>query len=193
MSALAHSRPERDRFWSTVLFWGKAVLGLAALAAIGAAYPSLPQCAYCQLVVPFQGSATGLTHLLACSNVRQAVVGLENAVEDQADAPGWRILHPQDPDRPAEVLVKLKKDRDRVLFYPRMSGGDSFVEVWEAGSARRLAAITGQASWNPVGEQHTMTLTCVEHGHTQDFDVTLRFVLMGRWAQLWMKDGNIVF
>lgn len=193
MAATVDRRPARDRFRSTILSWGKAALGLAALTAIGAAYPNLPQCAYCQLAAPFLGSATGLTDLLRCSNARQAVVGLDNAVEDQADVPGWRILRPQDPGRPAEVLVKLKKDRDRVLFFPRMSGADSSVEVWEAGSARRLAAVAGKAAWNPVGEQHAVLLTCVERGYAQDFDVTLRFVLTGRWAQLWMKDGDILF
>lgn len=167
--------------------------GLIGLMALVAAYPSFPQCVWCNMVVPFMDSGTGQTYLLDCSNVRQEVLSRENIVAEPADVPGWTVLRPVDPGRPAVLTVKLKKDREQVIFYPRMSGPEAFVEVWEEGQPTRLACVSGRAAWSPIGEQRLVRLLCAQNGWRNDYDVTLRLVCSGRWAQIWIKDGRIFF
>ena len=168
-------------------------ISLAVLAAVVGAYPNFLQCFWCNMVVPFMDSKIGLTHLLDCSNVRQEVLSRENIVEEPADVAGWTICRPADPSRAAVVIVKVKKDREHVIFYPRMSGLETFAEVWEAGQPTRLVRVSGIAVWSPIGEQHSVRLMCAEKGWHNDYDVTLRLVLFGRWAQIWIKDGRIFF
>lgn len=172
------------------IVFGAALLGLGALVA---AYPSFPQSVWCNLVAPFLDSGTGQTTLLRCSNVRQEILARENLEQTPAEVPGWTVLRPSQTDRPAELIVKIKKDRDQVLFYPRLSGPEAFVEVWEANTATRLTHIAGQTGWNPIGEQHRVCLYCAADGWLQDYDVTLKLVLSGRWTQVWMKDNQIFF
>ncbi|GFK92714.1 hypothetical protein NNJEOMEG_00541 [Fundidesulfovibrio magnetotacticus] len=194
MTAQGLNRLEQEgRARPSLLFVFRVLLCVAVISVLSAAYTSLPQCAYCQLAAPFKTGVTGLSYLLECSNLRQSVQNVDNLVEETSEVSGWTLLRPADPSRPGQIVLKVKKDRQDCIFYPRMSGAEAFVEVWEDGQPKRLAAATGAAAWSPIGRQHVVELYCAENGARQDIDVNLRIVLNGRWAQLWMKDGRILF
>lgn len=171
--------------------WGLVILTLMV---VMFAYPSFDQYTFCNIVAPFKQTNNGQSYLLSCSNVRQQIISMQNVIHEHDTDSGYDILKVQDSKNPGIVEVQVKKDRQQVLFYPRLSGKDTTVEILEGSTSRRLFFAEGIAGkWNPIGEQHTVSLYCAQEGFNQDYDVTLRLVLKGQWAQVWTKNGCIFF
>jgi len=177
--------------------YGQVIIGIlccALLLAVVLAYPSFQQCVFCNIIDPFIQSEVGNTYLMPCSNVRQRIISMENVVESSGGVEGYTILTLQDPEKPGTIQVSVTNDRRYILLYPRMSGKDSSIEVWVGSMSRPMASIRGKSDvWNSIGEQHFISLYCEEFGFKQDYDVLLRIVLEGRWAQVWIKDGMVFF
>lgn len=140
------------------------------------------------------------SHLFSCSNVRQAVMPelSQNVKRMPSDVPGWDMWVAEESSMPGVLAVKFVKDRPRMIFYPRMSGTDSGVGVFEGhkdGPMKRLASVTGaDKSWTEIGKQCAVNVSCVEHGHLdKEFDVIVYFVLTGPWSQLWTNNQSILF
>ncbi len=157
-------------------------------------YPHYFQTAYCTIVEPFTARETGLSRLFPCSNIRQSIIGKVNVVENQADVPGWTFYTPDNKDEPAYIQIQLTKDRSSVIFYPRASGHNSTVQVWEKDNFVLLNNFSGDdKSWSPIGSQKTVCLDCLTHGYGKEYTARLTIELKGPWAQLWSKDNNVLF
>lgn len=106
------------------------------------------------------------------------------------EAPGWRVLSPKDADKPATLTLEVASGR-RMIFYPRLSGSDASVQVFERtadGSRRAVFMMAGvDHDWTPISGQYPLSLP--EGGGKRILEVELR----GRFCQLWHKDGTILF
>jgi len=138
--------------------------------------------------------------LFHCSNVRQQIdyEASSNLTSADGDVAGWKVLKAADASSPAVLVVTLTKDRDSLVFFPRLKGRENAVEVYEvygSGVWHRIAlADSPSKEWSEIGRQCRIDLCCVEHGELEkEFDLKLHFVLKGPWAQLWMKDDAVVF
>ena len=176
---------------------GLAVLLLACFLGATRFYDDFANCVLCTLIAPFQARTTNKVHFLSCSNVLQTVSRDAATVRD-ASEPGtpWDFFTPADGHR-AELRVTLKKDRDTVLFYPRVSGSDGAVIVYAEDGVyrRRLFALHGtEGQWTAMGQQFTLDLRCAPYGFSaKDLDVSLVIVLTGKWSQLWHLGSAIFF
>lgn len=141
------------------------------------------------------------SHMFSCSNVRQAIhlEKSQNVKRLQTDVDGWEMWVAEDTTRPGLLCLTFVRDRQRMIFYPRLSGKDSSVGVYEGnprgGLMRRLGYVAGQDNvWTNIGQQCSINTSCVEYGEqAKEFDVTLYFVLTGPWSQVWVKNQNILF
>lgn len=133
--------------------------------------------------------------LLRCSNIAQTV-DAPGVTNRPADVAGWDMFTVTD-DAPAVLTVVLRKQTDRVVFYPRLAGPQARVTVEEplGRFARLLFSLSGQGgTWTPVGAQYPLCLGCVENGWSQEaFPVTLRITLTGRGTQLWHQGETVFF
>lgn len=106
------------------------------------------------------------------------------------EAKGWRVLTPKDPAAPGVLTVELTPGRETV-FYPRLSGSDASVRVFEVrpdGSSPPVFLMAGVPDeWTPISAQYPLTLPDGTGSRT------LRIELRGRFCQLWHKGGNIFF
>lgn len=174
----------------------RLVFSLAAAAVVLAVlggYGDFRQSAYCNLVFPLLSPVTGLDRLLSCSNVEQRILsGLDQMEDIPASVEGWRIYRPKGES--ARILVSVAKDRNEVVFYPRLEGEGAAINVFESLN-RRLVMLSGKAKqWTPIGEQYSVCLYCMRNGWARNvFPVTLEIVLDGKWTELWHKDGKIFF
>ena len=103
---------------------------------------------------------------------------------------GWRVLTPKEPGQPATLTLDAAPD-SRVVFFPRLSGSDASVQVFELmpdGSRRSVFVMAGVADdWTPISAQYPLILP--DGGGKRVLEIELR----GRYCQLWHKDGNILF
>jgi len=106
------------------------------------------------------------------------------------EVPGWQVLSPKDADKPATLTLEVASGR-RMIFYPRLSGTDASVQVFERtadGSRRAVFMMAGvDNDWTPISGQYPLSLP--EGGGKRILEVELR----GRFCQLWHKDGTILF
>ncbi len=134
--------------------------------------------------------------LLACSNMEQTV-SAPGVADLPADVPGWEMFAVGPDGAPATVVVTLRKEADRVVFYPRFGEAGASVTVEEPVGpfARKLFSLASRADgWSPVGAQYALRLSCVENGWSaEEFPVTLRLTLTGRGTQLWHRGETVFF
>jgi hypothetical protein len=177
-------------------------LALAAYAAYIVAYPQggYLRAAYCSLWNMARMPRQGLEILLPASSFDQTLLpeSMENAVIQDADTPGWQLVRPRDPAKPATVDVRVRRERPGdAVFYPRISGTDSSVAVFDAAVSppALLFRLVGQGpGWTPIGRQYLLPLCCAFDGWKKDvFFMVMRISLQGPGAQLWMRDGKVFF
>ncbi|WP_243313798.1 hypothetical protein [Fundidesulfovibrio agrisoli] len=155
---------------------------------------------YCTAVLPAARWSPKVVAFRECSNVRHTVIvdSFENVREERPEEyPGWTVLTPDDKSREARFRVKLLRDRAEAVIFPRASGADSGVELFELldSSRRKLFGMAGRnGAWTDVASQYNVNLGCVFDGYKpQDFGVVLEFALKGPWAQVWCKNGAVFF
>ena len=201
MSAVSSSGPDKPEKRPRALRLVDAAFALLALAAgvvLLARSPDASALAWCELVVPFRSVTDNREKFLCCSNVEQEVSYSEedNVALSPADVEGWMKLSPRDPARPATIRVKVIKDRDDLVFYPRVGGADSTVSVMQpnGGWPRPLFRLRGQAkTWTSISRQYRLCAACLDNSFDRGYMSSLEIVLQGPWAQLWTKDGKIFF
>ena len=112
--------------------------------------------------------------------------------------PGWRLVKANDTSNPAVLVVTATKDREQVVFFPRVNGPADSIGVYEvfgSGNWHRIAlAESDSKDWSAIGRQCRIDLCCIEHGDIEkEFDFKLYFVLTGPWSQIWVKDDAVLF
>lgn len=110
--------------------------------------------------------------------------------EPSHEAPGWTVLSPKSPDAPAVLDVEITPNAGTV-FYPRLSGADASLLVFEqtpGGTRLPVFMMAGVPDeWTPISAQYPLVLPAGPENRT------LRIELRGRFCQLWTKDGRIFF
>ncbi len=174
---------------------GRLFLALGTLLvalAFGQASGHFWHAARCAVLLPDVDPPPGRAKLLSCTNIEQAVYELSPGLTDApAESSGWSMI-----TGTGAVTVILRKQADRVVFYPRLYGEDASVTVSEVlGRYRKkLFSLHGKPNtWTPIGTRQAVCLSCVENGWSdEEFPITLEIVLTGNRAQLWHK-GEAVF
>ena len=158
------------------------------------------QTLYCAALAPLTTWSPKAEGLLKCSNVTQGLVPDRNinvVFEPQAEQPGWQVVTNVDKSRQGRFRVRVLRDRASLVFFPRVSGQTSGVEVFEVRDhqTRKLFDLRGQDSvWTPVGGRYALNLGCTLQGYLTDVhDVTLEFVLHGPWPQVWCRGEDVFF
>lgn len=152
----------------------------------------------CTIVAPWRAQTTGKSRFFSCSNVLQTILSPQAGEVRDTPQPGtpWSFFTPADGKR-ATVRVTVKKDRDNLVFYPRLSGKDSTVTVYVADGSyrRRLFALRGtDGRWTAMGQQFTLDLRCAPYGYSpKELDEHLLIVLTGKWSQLWHLGPAVFF
>lgn len=158
--------------------------------------PGFAQRAWCNIIVPMQNPALTREYFFDCSNVRQQIISMENIVDQPSDDPRWRFFTPKDPSKPGKLLIWIKKDRNKVILYPRMSGPLDVVTIHEMRNHQRrmLFFVEGsEGRWSPISKQYVLNLCCVDFGWIdEEFDVKLTINIYG-FGQIWHKDENIFY
>jgi len=201
-----HVRPGRCRQACAVVFgprgsaWLLGVFLLLAVAAGVAVSPDLPETVVCDCLAPLVESAPMRERWRTCSDVSQAVLpeSSVNVVSRPSEVEGWDCYVPADPEKPAWLAVRLRKDRDSVVFFPRLSGrGDSISVLAEdtARQRRTIFRLTGKSpGWTPVSAQYALDLRCVRYGRSAaEFETVVLLRLSGKSTQIWHKNGVIFF
>ena len=154
----------------------------------------------CDCIAPLLPVAPLREKFRTCSDIEQAVdaTASSNVVSTPSDVPGWECFSPADPTRPAWLTVRLRKDRDQIVFYPRLGGPANAIDITAMDTAtqgRNIFHFTARApGWTPISSQYSVDLRCVRHGYSRaDFDVLLRIKLTGKATQIWHKGGLIFF
>lgn len=172
-------------------------LVLAALTAAGAllAYKDFPNAVSCVFPSFPLANALRVQRFLPCSSVEQTIVSRSSLVEQAADIPGWSFFSPE-KNRGA-LRVRVVKDRDRLIFYPRVSGAESSVTVYEVlGNWKKIIfQLRGEPdTWTPVSAMFPLCFECVENGWANAMQpVEFEVRLEGKWAQLWHKESSVFF
>jgi hypothetical protein len=111
----------------------------------------------------------------------------DNPAQEKTD---WRILTPKAPGEPGVLTVDIKPKASTV-FYPRLSGSDSSIQIFEVHADGSLGPVFMMAGvplvWTPVSAQYPLVLPDGPAART------LRIEMRGRYCQLWHKGGNIFF
>jgi len=106
------------------------------------------------------------------------------------ELPGWIVLTPSDPNTPATVRLKVTLGEEGAIFYPRVEGLDSTVVARLTSPGQdpkellKLQGLPGR--WTPIGARYTLPMT-------QGQECEVAVTLSGPWAQLWTRDGSVVF
>lgn len=139
----------------------------------------------------FQGES-----FLRCSNIEQEVLGTSGITDEPSDEPGWKIYKPSHPEAPGTIRLRIRKDRDKAFFYPRVSDRASSVVLAEPTSniVREWVVVRGEdTGWTPVSRRYLADLTCMGQGDATNAPIEIHVILTGPWAQLWHKDGAVLF
>jgi hypothetical protein len=111
----------------------------------------------------------------------------DDPAQEKAD---WRVLTPETPGKPGVLTVDIKPKASTV-FYPRLSGSDSSIQIFEVHADGSLGPVFMMAGvplvWTPVSAQYPLVLP--DGPATR----TLRIEMRGRYCQLWHKGDNIFF
>ncbi len=130
--------------------------------------------------------------LIPKSGQRHTLQSAGGVREEKAEIPGWTKYAPQNPNVPAEIVLSLEKTSDQIVFFPRLSGADACVTVEDVkdGEGTTVFELRGAPDvWTPIGAQYRLDVRCLGGPGAAVLKITLR----GRWAQLWVRDDNILF
>ncbi|MBI4804909.1 MAG: hypothetical protein HY795_06710 [Desulfovibrio sp.] len=178
---------------------GILVLSIAVSVSAGlSVYPDVFNSVHCNCIKPFQQDKELRQKFLSCSNVDQTILydRSRNVKSEPAEVEGWEIISPLDPELPGMLVVAVRKDRDTMFFYPRLSGSDSRITVFSINDPGRSKLLTmqGGEKWSPISAQYALDLRCVEHGYVkEEFSAYILIELKGRWTQVWHKNGKMLF
>jgi len=176
--------------------WAPFLLCLAAVAAGLSLYPDFFRSVRCGCLEPLKSAPLSKGQLLPCSNIPQSIdwARTTNVTLAKGDVEGWDVLTPTDPEQPAVLSVKLDRDRDEAIWFPRMSGEECAITVLTDGN-RPVDRLRGAASWTPIGARRRLNLRCLRYGDVEHDDVgeLIRIQMYGKWAQVWSKQGMVFF
>jgi hypothetical protein len=180
--------------------WAIGVLTFLLVAVGVSTYNNFFLDVYCGCIAPLESRAVLRTKLLACSTVEQ-YVDWENSfnitVSPSSEVTGWEVVSPKDPQVPAQLSVVVVRDRNEAVWYPRLSGVGSFIDLVadDDPGHRLMERVRGETAWSPIGAQHIVNLNCLKYGHIKDRDISTKLIikLNGRWTQLWFRQGAILF
>ncbi len=183
--------------------WSGWLLGFFLLAAVGAGLAVSPDMAgtiACDCLAPLVAPAPLRERWRACSDVAQTILpeASSNVASKPSEIEGWDCYGPADPSKPAWLAVRVLKDRDNVVFFPRLAGAKSSVTVLAEDTAqqrRTIFRLTGKGpAWTPLSAQFALDLRCVRYGRSsKDFETVLLLQLSGGSTQIWHKNGTIFF
>ena len=105
------------------------------------------------------------------------------AFHEAPEAPGWGYYTPRDPARPGEIRVTSQVTNGSSVFYPRVSGEQSVASVTAGGAVYSLRGVP--KDWTPMGMAVPLP--------GADASVDARFRLEGPFAQLWTREGRVIF
>jgi 4-amino-4-deoxy-L-arabinose transferase-like glycosyltransferase len=107
--------------------------------------------------------------------------------EQSSEYPQWHVLKPKNSAQEVVVRVSIDRAGGDFTFYPRV-GGQSFVTARIVLPGKDPAPIFnvpgGDGIWTPISARYPLS---IPNG------AELEIILKGPWAQLWMKDGNVIF
>lgn len=180
--------------------WLLAFFLLAALAAGLSVSPDLVETVVCDCLSPLAEPVPVRERWRACSDVFQVVLpeSSVNVVSRPSEVEGWDCYGPADPQKPGWLAVRLRKDRDAVIFFPRLAGRENSISVLTEDTAQQRRAIfrlAGKsAAWTPVSAQYALDLRCVRYGRAStEFETVVLLRLSGSSTQIWHKNGVIFF
>ena len=175
-------------------------LSAAAIIAGLSVYSDFPNEFYCGCIEPLESKATTRERLKPCTSLEQNIDwdhSVNIAHKPSEDVDGWEVFGPADPDIPARLSVVLKRDRGEAVWYPRLSGEGSSIELLadDDPGLRLIERIRGHAVWTPIGAQHVLNLHCLKQEFLKEKDIPSRLVfqMSGRWTQIWAKQGAVLF
>jgi hypothetical protein len=159
--------------------------------------PGLVHRTWCNIIVPLKSSDYKQEYFLECSNVQQQIISMDNVSDQPSDDSPWGVFTPKDPTRPGLLHVKVKKDRDRLILYPRTSSAQDAVTIQEFNGYKRRILFYEAGSekgWTPISRQYNLELSCADSGwEDRLIDVELLITINGKWGQVWHKDNAIFF
>ena len=172
---------------------------LAVLLVSLTAYDDFFQKTYCVVINPLQRNTDDFEWFLSCSNVRQTIdMSKSTNIRDNAsDNNGWNFYSIDDPSRSGVLSIIVIKDRDKLIFYPRLQGNDASITIEspENNTLNRLFSLKSNSdTWTPISRQYYVNIYCVDHGWLKKFfPVQLNIVLKERSSQIWHRNGQIFF
>lgn len=194
----SHSEPGLFQFQKFTIF-GAIALSLALFCGTALLYDNFWNSVLCTFYFPFADKETGGSKFLSCSNVEQVIDedNSRNLADNAEPGTDWRVFAPSSPDAPAVLRITVKKDRDVVIFYPRLEGEESSIVVYadDGSHQRRLFALQGRkGAWTEMSRQYRLDLRSAPYGwFRRDVDVTLLIVLTGKWSQIWHLGSVVLF
>lgn len=121
---------------------------------------------------------------------RQSVEFPPEGLKATEEVPGWTVLTPADPQKPATLRIKVSPDAGGAVFFPRVEGLGSSVGARLSGSGEEsleLFKLQGLPDrWTPIGARYVLP---VPQGRDTEVEITLS----GPWAQLWTRGGAVAF
>jgi len=155
---------------------------------------------YCTALYQLTSWNPKVTAFRMCSNVNQKVVQeLCTNLEwvEQVGQLGWFAISNADKTQPGRIRIRVFRDRDSVVFFPRLNNASSKIEIYEIRdhNRRKLFSISGNdTSWTAMGEQHSINLGCCIDGYLADvYEVDFEIILSGPWAQIWVSKDMIFY
>lgn len=176
--------------------WMPACLSVIAIAAGLRVYPDFLVSVRCACIEPLKAPELSTGKLLPCSNLNQRIdwANSSNIARNPGNDDGWETLSPADPQLPAMLSVVVVRDRDEAVWFPRLSGKESSISLL-SDERRQIDHIGGAEGWTPIGAKRTLFLRCLHYGHAGNADVPERVLirLIGKWTQIWSKQGMVFF
>jgi len=140
----------------------------------------------CETVMVMDNLPTGLEPAQAVPGVQ---VSLNSIHDEVSDSTGWRIYRPASPDGEAVIRLELPQTGLNGLFYfPRVADETSQITVFQIEDDRRdfVNLIRGvDAQWTPIALRYPLRFQYTPR--------TVEIVLRGPRAQVWHKNGQILF
>lgn len=138
------------------------------------------------------------TELLDCSNIQQKIDRVDDRLLLQkADVDGWDVYSVKNGSKFGSIVIDVLKDRDRLIFFPRLPSGHSRVLVYDVtnGTRKIVETITNEsAAWMPIGLQSYLCTQCFRYsGILYNVNLKIEIQLIGTNAQLWVKDKRAFF
>jgi len=152
----------------------------------------------CQWTNVYESRQRVHTKLLDCSNVQQKIVQVDDSLQLQkADVDGWNVYSVKNGSKFGSIAIDILKDRDQLIYFPRLPSGHSRVVVYDItnGARKVVETITNEsAAWMPIGLQSHLCTQCFRYsGILYDVNLQIEIQLIGTNAQLWVKDGRAFF